>query len=80
MDTYIERVANDNRLAARMVLDQALDRLRLTVGLVEVVPSSESGTLPTRSLLRTRKGETPVKPARFVPLGNGRCVLVRDVE
>ena len=76
MDAHIAKVANQQREVARMTLQWELDRLRLYVGMVEVIPRSEDVPL-------TRYSETTPKesdPARMIPLGNGMCVLVRDVK
>ena len=90
MDEFIERVAARERVLAMQDLSWMLDRWRLDVGLVEVVPPDDG---PIYRTLRHKRGidgrvvgieatrSTERDPSvRFVPTEAGMGVLVRDVS
>lgn len=83
LDPVIARRAGQARAVANMHLTWHLDRLRLAVGLVEIVPREEdnSSTVYARTLRRSLRPNDPEpqSPARFLPTGGGFGVLVRDV-
>lgn len=72
--TWLHEYAENARTAARQVLQWRLDRLRLYVGLVEVV-----------DIRSDDYAADPERPVRLVPshrdeYGQNWCVFVRDVE
>lgn len=66
---WIHDYAQSARTAARQILTWQLDRLRLYVGLVEIVPRDEDPEPGTCRMIPTGRDE----------YGQNWCVLVRDV-
>jgi len=77
-DDYILYVAACEREKANLHLQWIIDYWKVEVGMAEIV--NEDVPL-SRTLRRPKKGkrEAGPGPARFVPIGEGRGILVRDV-
>ena len=86
MDVAIEAVVVQEREAARMYLQWELDRWRLELGMVEVIPNDDAPIYRTLRHKRDDQGNVikapatlPEPPARFLPTAPGWGVLIRDV-
>lgn len=80
-DPYIAEIAEQQRAVAQMHLGWQLDRLRLEVGQVEVVPRSECPEPQRRLFRKTRlllEKENRKGNIRFLPFFDGTGVLIRD--